>query len=192
MTDKSAEIHLDREMRFVARMSSGHEVVMDDRNGDSGARPTELVLAGLGGCTAMDVTSILRKKRQEVTRLDVRVGAKQREAYPQIFTDIDLLVEVEGPRVSVEAVCQAIELAARKYCSVERHAGRRRDRHPPPLSRHRDGRPRVRRVGRGRGERSLRATGSALRPGQGRCPCWAERSARPGYALTEKVPCMSL
>ena len=104
MTDKSAEIHHDREMRFVARMGSGHEVVMDDRNGDSGARPTELVLAGLGGCTAMDVTSVLRKKRQEVTRLDVRVGATQREAYPQIFTDIDLLVEVEGPRVSVEAV----------------------------------------------------------------------------------------
>ena len=118
MTDKSAEIHLDREMRFVARMGSGHEVVMDDRHGDSGARPTELVLAGLGGCTAMDVTSILRKKRQGMTRLEVHVGATQRDAYPQIFTDIDLLVEVEGPRVSVEAVCQAIELAARKYCSV--------------------------------------------------------------------------
>ncbi len=118
MTDKNAEIHHDREMRFVARMGSGHEVVMDDRHGDSGARPTELVLAGLGGCTAMDVTSVLRKKRQGVTRLEVHVGATQREAYPQIFTDIDLLVEVEGPRVSVEAVRQAIELAARKYCSV--------------------------------------------------------------------------
>jgi putative redox protein len=118
VTDKSAQIRLDREMRFIARMGSGHEVVMDDRHGDSGARPTELVLAGLGGCTAMDVTSVLRKKRQEVSRLEVRVAATQREAYPQIFTHIDMLVEVEGPRVSVEAVCQAIELAARKYCSV--------------------------------------------------------------------------
>lgn len=118
MTDKSAEIRHERGMRFVARTGSGHEIVMDDRHGDSGARPTELVIAGLGGCTAIDVLSILRKKRQEVTRLEVRVGATQREAYPQIFTDIDMLIEVEGPRVTVEAVRQAIELSARKYCSV--------------------------------------------------------------------------
>ncbi len=66
----------------------------------------------------MDVVSILRKKRQEVSRFDVRVRATQREAYPQIFTDIDLVVEVEGPDVSVDAVREAIELSARKYCSV--------------------------------------------------------------------------
>jgi putative redox protein len=118
VTDKSVEIHLDDGMRLVARTGSGHAIVMDDRNGDSGPRPTELVIAGLGGCTAMDVLSILRKKQQEVSRLGVYVGATQRAAYPQIFTDIDLLVEVEGPGVSVAAVCHAIELAARKYCSV--------------------------------------------------------------------------
>lgn len=119
MTDKTVDIrHDDSGMRFVARTGSGHGIVMDDRDGDSGSRPTELVLAGLGGCTAMDVLSILRKKQQDVTRLEVHVGAAQRAAYPQIFSDIDLLVEVEGPGVSVAAVCHAIELAARKYCSV--------------------------------------------------------------------------
>jgi putative redox protein len=118
VTDKTVTIHSDREMRFVARSGSGHEIVMDDRTGDTGARPTELVLVGLGGCTAMDVLSILRKQRQDMTRLEVHVGATQRDAYPQIFTDIEMLIEVEGPSVSVAAVCQAIELAARKYCSV--------------------------------------------------------------------------
>ena len=118
MTDKTVDIHLDSGMRFVARTGSGHGIVMDDRDGDKGPRPTELVLAGLGGCTAMDVLSILRKKQQDVSRLEVHVGAAQRAAYPQIFSDIDLLVEVEGPGVSVAAVCHAIELAARKYCSV--------------------------------------------------------------------------
>ena len=118
MTDKTVEIHRDSAMRLVARTGSGHEIVLDDRHGDSGPRPTELVIAGLGGCTAMDVISILRKKRQDVTRFDVRVGATQRAAYPQIFTDIDMLIEVEGPRLSVAAVRQAIEMAARKYCSV--------------------------------------------------------------------------
>lgn len=118
MTDKTVQIHHDRDMRFVARTGSGHEIVMDDREGDSGSRPTELVIAGLGGCTAMDVFTILLKQRQDVSRFDVHVRATQRTAYPQIFTDIELVVEVEGPRVSVAAVRQAIELAARKYCSV--------------------------------------------------------------------------
>jgi putative redox protein len=118
VTDKTVEIHHDGDMRFSARTGSGHTVVVDDRAGDTGPRPTELVVAGLGACTAMDVVSILRKQRQEVTRLDVRVVAAQRAAYPQIFSDIDMVVEVEGPNVSVAAVRQAIELTARKYCSV--------------------------------------------------------------------------
>jgi putative redox protein len=118
VTDKTVDVRYDSGLRFVARTGSSHEIVMDDGHGDSGARPTELLIAGLGGCTGMDVISILRKKRQDVTRFDVHVGATQRTAEPQIFTDIDMLIEVEGPRVSVAAVRQAIELAARKYCSV--------------------------------------------------------------------------
>jgi putative redox protein len=118
MTDKTVEVHHDSGMRLVARTGSGHQIVMDDGKGDSGARPTELLIAALGGCTGMDVVSILRKKRQDVTRFDVRVGATQRAAYPQIFTDIEMVVEVEGPDVTVSAVREAIELAARKYCSV--------------------------------------------------------------------------
>ena len=102
----------------MARTGSGHDIVMDDAKGDSGARPTELLLAALGGCSGMDVLSLLRKKGQHVTRFDSRVRATQRAAYPEIFTDIDLEVDVEGPDVSVEVVREAIELTARKYCSV--------------------------------------------------------------------------
>jgi putative redox protein len=118
MTDKTVEVHHDSGMRLVARTGSGHQIVMDDGKGDTGARPTELLIAALGGCTGMDVVSILRKKRQDVNRFDVRVGATQRSAYPQIFSDIEMVVEVEGPDVTVAAVREAIELAARKYCSV--------------------------------------------------------------------------
>lgn len=118
MTDKTVDVRYDSGMRFVARTGTSHEIVMDDGHGDSGARPTELLIAGLGGCTGMDVVSILRKKRQDVSRVELHIGATQRTAEPHIFTDIDMLIEVEGPRVSVEAVRQAIELAARKYCSV--------------------------------------------------------------------------
>jgi putative redox protein len=118
MSYKTVEVHHDGEMRLVAHTGSGHEIAVDDLGGDSGPRPTELVIAGLGGCVAMDVLSILLKKRQDLTRFDVHVRATQRAAYPQIFADIDIVVEAEGPGVTVAAVRQAIELAARKFCSV--------------------------------------------------------------------------
>jgi putative redox protein len=60
---------------MIVRTGSGHEIVVDDLNGDTGSRPTELVIAGLGTCTAMDVSSILHKKRQSVSRFDVHVRA---------------------------------------------------------------------------------------------------------------------
>ena len=165
MTDKTVSIQSDRDMRLVARTGSGHEIVMDDRTGDSGARPTELVIAGLGGCTAMDVLSILRKQRQEVSRLEVHVGATQRDAYPQIFTDIEVVIEVEGPSLSVAAVCQAIELAARKYCSVSAMLAAGETVDPSPLPGHRDGCGPVRRGRRGRRQWPVRPTrGAPSRP----------------------------
>ena len=119
MSDKTAEIRYEGGLRMVARTGTGHEIVMDDGKGDTGARPTELLLAGLGACTAMDVVSILTKKRRlTLTRFEVKVGATQRAEYPTIFTEMDLLVEVEGPDVTVAVVRDAMELSAHKYCSV--------------------------------------------------------------------------
>ncbi len=120
MSRKSAQVVLDGDgMRFVATTGSGHRLVLDDGEGDTGPRPAELVPVAVAACTAMDVISILRKKRQQVTRYQVDSTGDQRDsANPSIFTRVDLLHVVEGPSVEVEAVRRAIELSATRYCSV--------------------------------------------------------------------------
>jgi putative redox protein len=105
-------------LRFTATSGSGHEVVMDNKEGDTGPRPMELIVLGQAGCTAMDVISILQKKRQDVTKYDVDVRADEREGNPAYFTRVDVLHVVEGPALDEAAVRRAIELSATKYCSV--------------------------------------------------------------------------
>jgi putative redox protein len=106
------------ESRFIALTGSGHSVVMDDAAGDSGPRPAELLVVAQAGCTAMDVASILRKKRQAFTRYEVRVSAEQRDdPPPHVFELMRIVHVVEGP-VDVEAVRRAIEHSATKYCTV--------------------------------------------------------------------------
>jgi len=115
---KTVEAIWDGAMRFRAETGSGHRVPADDGASNGAPRPTELVLAGLASCTAMDIVSILDKKRQIYERYVVHVVAEQREAYPQVFTRIDLIHDVSGPGVSEEAVRRCIELSATKYCPV--------------------------------------------------------------------------
>jgi putative redox protein len=103
--------------RFVARSGSGHDIVVDNAAGNSGPRPTELVLAAIAGCTAMDVVEILAKKRQVVDGYSVEVTGTQREQAPNVYTDISVLHVVEG-NVDTEAVRRSIELSATKYCTV--------------------------------------------------------------------------
>ncbi len=118
MPTKTIHAHFDRGMRFVARTGSGHDLVMDDRSGNSGPRPTEAVLAGLAACTAMDIVSILGKKRHKIANYEVQLTAEQRDEYAQIFTRIDLIHVVEGPRLTQDAVSRCIVLSAEKYCPV--------------------------------------------------------------------------
>lgn len=120
MTTRTASLALDGAgLRFLARTGSGHEIVLDDNVGNGGARPAELVAVAVAGCTAFDVISILRKKRQDVTRYEIRASAEQRDdQHPALFTRIDVVHVVEGPAVSAEAVRRAIELSATRYCSV--------------------------------------------------------------------------
>jgi putative redox protein len=85
----------------------------------TGPRPLEVFLYGLAACTAMDVVSILEKKRQDFSDLEIEVTATQREdEYPKIYTRIEMVYVVSGPNVSDEAVARAIELSEEKYCSV--------------------------------------------------------------------------
>jgi len=118
MALKTADLRHEGGLRFVARTGSGFELAMDNEAGGSGPRPTEVLVAAIGGCTAMDVVSILEKKRQVVTRYALRVEGEQRDAPPHAFRRIVITHEIEGPAVDVEAVARAIELSATKYCAV--------------------------------------------------------------------------
>ena len=86
---KKANVSREAGLRFRARTGSGHELILDDVSGDAGPRPVELLVAALAGCTAMDVISILEKKRQAVTHYEVQVMAEQRAANPRVFTRVD-------------------------------------------------------------------------------------------------------
>jgi putative redox protein len=104
--------------------SSGHGIVMDAPAGykgeGTGARPLEVFLEAMAACTAMDVVSVLEKKRQRFSALDIEVTAQQREdEFPKIYTDIALVYVVRGTNVDPAAVARAIELSADKYCSVK-------------------------------------------------------------------------
>lgn len=104
--------------RFVVSASSGHAVVVDaDRKRNTAPGPMELVLMGLCACTATDVVSILRKKREVFTSLEVRAEADRAEQPPTVYTRIKLIYTVAG-QVSRKAVEDAVRLSEEKYCSV--------------------------------------------------------------------------
>jgi putative redox protein len=119
MARKTVKVSLEGDgSRFVALTGSGHTIVMDNAEGDSGPRPAELLVVALAGCTAMDVVSILRKKRQAFTHYEVRVVAEQRDVPPpHVFERMRIIHTVAGP-VEIGAVRRAIELSATKYCTV--------------------------------------------------------------------------
>jgi putative redox protein len=107
--------------QFVASGTGGHSIVLDAPHGRAtwhGFKPSELLLAALAGCTAVDVVDILRKKRQPVSSLRVVADGQQNAEPPYAFEHIHVRFEVEGPRVSAQAVERAISLSQEKYCSV--------------------------------------------------------------------------
>ena len=117
-TRKAVDLHHGGGMLFTASPSSGHSIAFDDRSSGRGGSPVETVLSALGSCTAMDVISIASKKRQEIATYDIHVTGSQRDEYPQVFTEIDVVHEVTGPDLSEAAIRRAIELSATKYCPV--------------------------------------------------------------------------
>ena len=116
-TTKVATLTLTGPMRFEATAGSGRTIVVDDGPDAAGPTPAELVGIALGGCTAMDVISILRKKRQLVTGYEIRVTGLQREETPHAFIRFDVVHVLDGD-LDVDAVRRAIDLSSRKYCSV--------------------------------------------------------------------------
>jgi putative redox protein len=103
--------------QFVAESGTGHAIVLDDANGRTGPKPLELALLALGGCTAFDVISILRKKRQRVTGYEIELHAEQNPEPPSYFTHVEIKHRLWG-RIAPEAVQRAIHLSETKYCAV--------------------------------------------------------------------------
>jgi len=111
-------------MSFVGESDSGHSVVMDgspDIGGrDLGVRPMEMLLLGLGGCTAIDVVSILHKSRQAIVDCEVEIEAERADEIPKVFTRIHVHFIVSGRDLDSKKVQKAVELSADKYCSASR------------------------------------------------------------------------
>jgi putative redox protein len=117
-----AKVTWQKKMSFVGAGKFGLTVPIDsslENGGDnSGFSPMELLLVGLGGCTAMDVISILEKKRQKVTRFEVRVNGERATDHPKVFTKIVVEYIVGGKAIDPAAVERAVELSETKYCSA--------------------------------------------------------------------------
>jgi len=117
-THKAVRLEHRGGMHFHAVPSSGHDYDFDERRSNQGGSPVETVLAALASCSAMDVISIAIKKRQRVTSYGIEASGDQRDEYPQVYTEIDLVHVVEGRDLSEAAIRRAIELSALKYCPV--------------------------------------------------------------------------
>jgi putative redox protein len=118
-----AAVTWDHGLTFEGTADTGFTVNMGGSKAvggdDDGFRPMELILTGLIGCTAMDVISILRKKRQDVTNFRVTADAEQADSHPHVFTKIRIHYIVEGNGVDPKAVERAMELSETRYCPAQ-------------------------------------------------------------------------
>ena len=116
---RKATIHFAGNDFFLGVSPSGHaQTIETDAHRGHAATPMELLLLALGGCTGVDVISILKKKRQHVTNYRIEVHGDRREDFPRAYTRLYVKHIVTGRGVSEPAVAQAIELSDQKYCSV--------------------------------------------------------------------------
>ena len=110
-------------LRFVGESGSGHAIVMDApvENGgaNTGMTPMELLLGAIGGCSGMDVASMLKKKRLIVSDIEIKVNGEKAAEDPKRYTAIQLEFIVTGKSLPEEAVKKAIDLSMDKYCSVK-------------------------------------------------------------------------
>jgi putative redox protein len=107
---------------FVAESGTGHTFTMDgaeDVGGrDLGPRPMEVLLMGMGGCTAIDVVSMLKKQRQDITGVEVAMTAERASDYPKVYVDVKLIYTVRGRKLNKALVERAVTLSDEKYCSA--------------------------------------------------------------------------
>jgi putative redox protein len=120
-----ARVTWDRDLQFIAVADSGYRVRMDSKStAETGAGPVELTLMALAGCTAMDVISILRKKRQQVQEFHIQAHADRAHDYPTVITRATLEYVVSGSGIEEAALRRAIELSVKQYCPVHAMLGK--------------------------------------------------------------------
>ena len=117
-----ARVKWVQDAEFVAESGSGHSVVMDgpaEFGGQNrGVRPMEMILLGLGGCTAFDVVHILKKARQPIADCEVELHADRAMTDPKVFTKIHIHFIIKGEGMKLNQVERAVRLSAEKYCSA--------------------------------------------------------------------------
>ncbi len=105
-------------LTFLGESASGHQISMDGNAGDKAPSPMEMLLMSAGGCSAIDVVSILQKGRNDVRDCEVKLTSQRREEAPRLFTHINLHFIVTGKDLTDKIVERAVSLSAEKYCSV--------------------------------------------------------------------------
>jgi len=117
--ENKATVHFAGNDFFVGVTPSGHaQAIETDSARSSAATPMELLLIALGSCTGVDVISILKKQRQDVTDYRIEVKGERRDEFPRSYTRLEVKHVVRGHNVSEQALARAIELSDQKYCSV--------------------------------------------------------------------------
>ena len=109
---------IDSGMQFSVQMASGQRMTIDSGPGTHDPNPMHALLAALGACHAMDIISILRKKRQRVTAYQVDLTGERRAEHPKSYTRIEIVHRLRGHELSAAAVEEAMRLTETRYCSV--------------------------------------------------------------------------
>ncbi|NQS91415.1 MAG: OsmC family protein, partial [Chloroflexi bacterium] len=124
----NAKVEWKGKLTFTGTADSGFEVPLDSYpevgGDDDGFRPMELMALSLAGCTAMDVISILQKKRQEVADYQVKVETERANQHPKVFTKAVIEYHVAGKEISESALTRAMELSADSYCPAQAMLGK--------------------------------------------------------------------
>lgn len=111
-------------LSFIGESASGHQIIMDGNSGEKAPSPMEMLLMSAGGCSAIDVVSILQKGRADVRDCEVKLTSTRREEAPRLFTHINLHFVVAGRDLTDKIVERAVALSAEKYCSVSLMLGK--------------------------------------------------------------------
>jgi putative redox protein len=115
---KQAQLKWIDGLQFVARAGDAPAVVIDNPESKGGPSPMQLVLIGVAGCIAMDVISILQKKRADITDFQVNITGERAEDHPRRYTNIQIEFVLHGKGITPKAAEQAIQLSETKYCSA--------------------------------------------------------------------------